>query len=62
MVKNEWGFIDHLTPRSVVSHKWYDELSRLIEWFFDADWMIFDADSDGIIFGLTANLCCNFDI
>ena len=43
------------TLKSGVSHKWFDELSRLIELFFHAD-------SDGIIFGLTANLLFIFDI
>ena len=32
---------------SGVLHKWFDELSRLIEWYLHAD-------SDGIIFGLIA--------
>ena len=44
MVKNEWGCIDHGTVISGVSHKWFDELSVLTEWFLHAD-------SDGI------NLC-----
>ena len=30
-------YIDHKTIKSGVSHKWFDELSRLIEWFVDAD-------------------------
>ena len=55
MVKNEWGLIDHRTLKSGVSQKWFDELSRLIEWFLHAD-------SDGIIFGLTASLLCTVDI
>ena len=33
MVKKGWGFRDHGTPNSGVSHKWFDELSRLAEWF-----------------------------
>ena len=45
MVKNEYGLIDHGTLKSGVSHKWFDELSILIQWFLYAD-------SDGIIFGL----------
>ena len=45
MVKNEWGLIDHGTLKSGVSHKLFDELSILIEWFLHAD-------SDGVIFGL----------
>ena len=53
MVKNGWGLIDHGTFKSGVSHKWFDELSRLNERFLH---------SDGIIFGLTANLLCIFDI
>ena len=43
MVKNWWGLIDHETFMSDVSHKWFDELNRLIEWFLHAD-------SGGIIF------------
>ena len=33
MVKNGQGLIDHGTLKSGVSHKWFDELSRSIEWF-----------------------------
>ena len=54
MVKNEWGLIDHGTLKLGVFHKWFDELSILIEWFLHAD-------SDGIIFSLMANLLCIFD-
>ena len=32
MVKNGWGVIDHGALISGVSHKWFDEMSRLIEW------------------------------
>ena len=46
--KNEWGLVDHGTLKLVVSHKWCDNLSILIEWFLHAD-------SDGIIFGLMAS-------
>ena len=53
--KNGRDLIDHGTLKSGVSHKWFDELSRLIEWFLHAD-------SDRIVFGLTANLLCTFDI
>ena len=38
-----WGF------KSGVFHKWFDKLSRLIEWYLHAD-------SNGIIFGLIDNL------
>ena len=55
MVKNEWGVIDHGTLKSGVLCKWFDELDRLSE-------LILHADSDGIMFGLTANLLCVFDI
>ena len=41
--------------KSGVSHKLSDELSRSIVWSLLAD-------SDGIIFRLTANLLCIFDI
>ena len=51
MFKNGRGFIDNGTLKSGVSCKWFDELSRFI----------LHADSDGIIFGLTANLLCIFD-
>ena len=49
MVKNGWGLIDHGTHKPSVSHKWFDELSRLTEWFLHAD-------SDGIIFFSTLYL------
>ena len=55
MVKNEWGLIDHGALKLGVFHKWFDELSIVIEWFLHAD-------SDGIIFSLMANLLCIFDI
>ena len=38
-----------------VPHKWFDELSRLIELFLYAD-------TDWIMFSLTTNLLCIFDI
>ena len=43
MVKNGWGLIDHWILKSGISHKWFDELSILTEWFFHAG-------SDGLIF------------
>ena len=55
MVKNGRGLIDPGTVKSGVSHKWFDELSRLIEWFLHAE-------NDGIIFGLTTNLLSTFYI
>ena len=55
MVKNGRVLIDQGSLKSVVSHKWFDELSRFIEWFLHAG-------SDGIIFSLMANLLCDFDI
>ena len=48
MIKTEWGLIDHGTLKSGVSHKWFDELSILIECFLHAD-------SDGVIFGFMAS-------
>ena len=42
MVRNGWGRIDH-GSRKCLSHKWFDDLSRLIKWFLHAD-------SDGIVF------------
>ena len=56
MVKNDkQGFRDHGILRSDVSHKWFDELSRLIEWFLCTE-------SDGMVFGLTFSLLCTCDI
>ena len=55
MVKNGWDLLDHKTLKLDVFSKWFEELSRLIEWYLDAD-------SDGIIFGLIANILCTFDI
>ena len=55
MIENERGLIDHGTLKSVVSHKVFDELSRLIKLFLHAD-------SDKIIFGLMASPLCIFDI
>ena len=43
------------TLKSGAFHIWFDESSRLTEWFLYAD-------SDSIIFGLTTNLLCIFDI
>ena len=51
IVKNGWGLRDHGALKSGISHKWFDKLSRSIEWFFYAD-------SDGVIFGFTINLLC----
>ena len=43
MVKNGWGLIDHGIFKSGVCRKWFDELSRLIEWYLHADLLcIFD--------------------
>ena len=50
-----WSKKDQLTYDSGVTHKWFDELSRLIAWFLHAD-------SDVVIFGLTASLLHIFDI
>ena len=55
MVKDGQDLLDQGTIKSCVSHKWFDEMSRLIEWYLHGD-------SDGLIFGLTANLLCIFDI
>ena len=51
MLKNRRDLLDHGTLKSGVSNKWLDESSRLIESYLKAD-------SDCIIFGLTANLLC----
>ena len=48
-------FRSYETLKSGASHKWFDELSRLIEWFLHGD-------SDWIIFGLTTSLLYIFDI
>ena len=55
MVKNGQGFRDHGTFKSGVSHKWFDKLSRFIEWFLCND-------SDAMVFGFTSNLLCICDI
>ena len=55
MAKNGQVVIDRGTLRTGVPRKRFDEVSRLFEW-------ILDADSDGIIFDLAANLLCIFDI
>ena len=55
-VKNGPDLLDRGTLKSSVSHKWFDELSRLIEWFVHVDFR------DGIIIGLIANFFCIFDI
>ena len=41
--------------KSGASHIWFDGLSRMIGWFLHAD-------IDSIIFGVTTNLFCIFDI
>ena len=48
-------FRSYDTLKSGAAHKWFDELSRLIEW-------LLHGDSDWIIFGLTTSLFCIFDI
>ena len=55
MLKNGWDLLDYGILKSGVSHKWFDELSRFIELFLHGD-------SDWIVFGLTTNLLCIFDI
>ena len=55
MIKNGQDLLDHWTLKSGVSHKCFDELSRLVIRFLHAD-------SDLIIFDLTTNLLCIFDI
>ena len=49
VVKNGRDLKDRGILKPGISHKWFDELSRLIEWFLHAD-------SDGIIFYSTLNL------
>ena len=55
MLKNGRELLDHRTLKSGVSHKWFDESSRLVEWFLHPD-------SDWIISGLTTNIPFIFDI
>ena len=55
MVKNRQGLLDHGTLKSGVSHKWFDQLSRLIDWFLRGD-------SNGMILGWSANLLSIFNI
>ena len=54
MVKSRRDFLDYGTLKLGVSHKWFDELSKFVEWFLHAD--------DDWIFDLMANLLCIFDI
>ena len=55
-LKNGRGLSHQRTLKSSeISHKWFHELSKLIEWFLYAD-------SDWIIFGLTTNLFYFLDI
>ena len=37
MLKNGRDLLDHGTLKSGVPHKWFDELSKLIEWFLHSD-------------------------
>ena len=55
MLENGQDLLDYGTQKSGLSYKWFDESSRLIEWFLHAV-------SDWIIFGLTTNLLGVFDI
>ena len=55
MVKIGRDLLDQGALKLGVSHKRFDESSRLIEWFLYAD-------SDWIIFGLTPNMLCVLDI
>ena len=55
MVKNRQGLLDHGTLKSSVSHKWFDQLSRLIDWFLHGD-------SNGMILGWSVNLLSIFNI
>ena len=53
--QNGQDFLDHGILKSGVSQKRFDELSRLIAWFLHPE-------SDWIVFGLTNNLLCIFEI
>ena len=55
MFKNGQHLLDYGTLKPGVSHKWFDESSKLIDWFLHAD-------SGWIIFGLTTNQLCSSDI
>ena len=55
MLKNGGYLLNHGTLKSGVSHKWFDESSRLVEWFLHAY-------SGWINFGFTTNLLGIFDI
>ena len=50
LAKNGWGPIDQKILKSGVSHKWFDELRRLIERFLDVN-------SDAKMFSLTFKFC-----
>ena len=54
VVRSRRDFLDYGTLKLGVSHKWFDELSKFVEWFLHAD--------DDWIFDLMANLLCIFDI
>ena len=55
MVNNGGDFLDHWILKSCISHKWFDDLSRLTEW-------LLHANRDGVNFSLSASLLCIFDI
>ena len=55
MGKNGRDLLDHETLKSGVFPKWFDELSRLIEWYLHAD-------NDRIIFDFITNMFCIFNI
>ena len=44
MVEKGWGFRDHGTLKLGVSHKWFDRLSRVIEYLY--------TESDGYLLKL----------
>ena len=55
MLKNGWSKRSYGTLKSRASRKWFDGLSRLIEWFLHGT-------NDWIVHGLTSTLLCIFDI
>ena len=51
MVEKGWDFRDHGTLKLGVSHKWFDELSGLIEYLY-TEWWIFIEATKICYFGL----------
>ena len=59
MVRYGQGLIDHRTLKSGGFYIWFDELSRLSEWFLhdDGDGIIFWFDSQSILYKCYRDSC-----